>query len=428
MADVPLELVDRSGTRFKNPLRAAERLYANAVARTLEAGESIVSMLRAPGQIPISDADGDTDPIDDERLEANATTPTFVSQILDVAQRWADLQPADPRNADPATVRWLRQEARAETALAAVGLASLARPGSPQAQALDALARLLVETVEHRAAVGLGETTLDALNALPGTSRPSDDAVAYLHRLSAELSPGADAQPDGKQARVIAQIRGLQAKTEAAGCTEAEALAAAEKAEELLRRHDVSLTPAQVSEQTCTAVTLSTGRKRADGIDACVPAIASLCDCRSWVQTCPQGHRAHVFFGLPADVAAAEAVYRIVQATFTAETAAFKESDTYRASHPSDRGQATKSFRWGLGYGIREKLEQLASDRARQTTAASGRALIRAKEHTLADGLDKLGLTFERERGGKRYVDPEAYDQGVQSGRAFAPDDQLPAR
>lgn len=424
MADFPYALVDRTGKRFKNTIRAAERVYATAVAHMLAADEQIAETLHVPGQPAWADAAAEPPPTGP--LEAGPDAPAVVRELLEVAHRWAERLPADPHADDPATVRRLRQDAGPDIAVVAVDLASRAEPDSAQARALDTLARILVETVEHRAALDLGETTVAALDAMPASSRPGESAVAYLHRLRAELGRRDD-HDDSRQTRLIAQIRALRAKTEAAGCTEDEALAAAEKAEELVRRYDISMTPAQVSDQPCTAAHMATGRKRPDGIDACVMAIAALCDCRTWLQTCPNGHRTHVFFGLPADVAAAEAVYRIVQATFATETAAFKESATYRELHPNDRGQATTSFRWGLGDGIREKLEALAAERTRQTKAASGRALVTAKQQAVDDGLDKLGLAFKQERPGKRLVDPDAYHQGVRSGRAFAPAERLPA-
>jgi hypothetical protein len=199
-------------------------------------------------------------------------------------------------------------------------------------------------------------------------------------------------------------------------------MAAAEKAEELLRRYDIDLAPETIAGTDCTAARVPTGRKRQDGLDRCGQAIADFCECAHWLNREADDRLTHVFFGLPADVAAAEALFHVVTETFEAETARFKAGETYRTTPSNARGQATTSFRHGLAHGIDAKLRELGDQRLRQTRSATGRDLVPLKRQAIDDSLERLGLSFERGRRSSRQVDPAAYHQGVASGRAFQPE------
>ena len=83
--------------------------------------------------------------------------------------------------------------------------------------------------------------------------------------------------------RVKARIKALAEKTVANGCTEAEAMAAAEMVGRLLERYALSMAEIDVREQRCIQVEVPIGGKRRRPIDGCVTAIARFCDCKVWV-------------------------------------------------------------------------------------------------------------------------------------------------
>ena len=64
--------------------------------------------------------------------------------------------------------------------------------------------------------------------------------------------------------KVLGKIRALLAKTEAAGCTEAEALSAAALATKLLDKHSLSMTDADLREVVCVKNFIDTGRQNAN--------------------------------------------------------------------------------------------------------------------------------------------------------------------
>ena len=76
-------------------------------------------------------------------------------------------------------------------------------------------------------------------------------------------------------------MEGLRAKTVEQGCTEQEALAAAEKVAELLDRYGLSLSTIELHRQACQGVGIDTGPRRLGPVDECVPTIATFFDCRN---------------------------------------------------------------------------------------------------------------------------------------------------
>jgi hypothetical protein len=184
---------------------------------------------------------------------------------------------------------------------------------------------------------------------------------------------GSDAR-DAELDRLIGRIQALRAKTVEQGCTEQEALAAAEKVAELLDRYGLSLSELDLKQQACEGVSVETGRRRVGPVDDCVPAVAAFFDCRAWGEKSVSGTLRYVFFGLLADVAAARYLYELVERAFETETARFRAGETYTTMPTRVRRTATHSFGIGLIRGIATKLRTLreAREAARRVRARPG--------------------------------------------------------
>ena len=255
-----------------------------------------------------------------------------------------------------------------------------------------------------------------AAGALPPNAR--DVLAEARRRLGAGVSSsgGRDAELD----RLIGRIQALRAKTVDQGCTEAEALAAAEKVAELLDRYGLSLSELDLQRQSCEGATVETSRKRVGPLDDCVPAIAAFFDCRVWGEKGAGGTLRYVFFGLPADVAAARYLYDLVELAFETETASFRAGPTYAAMPSGLRRTATNSFGIGLARGIAAKLHTLRTAREGALRSATGRDLVMAKAEVVEAELARLGLQFRVRKGptGRRVLQ-DAYEQGHEAGLEF---------
>lgn len=388
----------RPGVRAPLPSRAAETVYRHVLRH---------GTLEIPGLNRPLDEDDEFDEI---------------NELTRIAHRWAE-----PGERDPADVQHVRSECSLDNILDVIHAAVSTRMhGVPAlAAAYAEILGVQLEVVQRRQAAGSGLLTLDRVRAaleaeiaqgMPPQARDVfNEARRRLGAASAE-SGGRDADLD----RLIGRIQALRAKTVDQGCTEAEALAAAEKVAELLDRYGLSLSELDLKRQTCEGAAVETNRKRVGPVDECVPAIAAFFDCRVWGEKAADGTLRHVFFGLPADVMAARYLYDLVEAAFATETALFRAGPTYGAMPSGVRRTATTSFGLGFARGISAKLQTLRTARESTMRGATGRDLVVAKAEVVDDELERLGLRFRvRTSGRGRRVLSDAFEEGHEAGLGF---------
>lgn len=162
--------------------------------------------------------------------------------------------------------------------------------------------------------------------------------------------------------RVKARIKALTEKTIANGCTEAEAMAAAEMVGRLLERYALSMDAIEIRTARCSQVTVPLGGRRRRPIDGCVPAIARFCDCKVWLARAaapdPMQQEAaaaaigrhYVFFGFETDTALATYLFAVIERAVSTETA------TFRQLNPRLR-RASASFQHGVVVRVSERLD-----------------------------------------------------------------------
>jgi len=130
--------------------------------------------------------------------------------------------------------------------------------------------------------------------------------------------------------RVKARIKALTEKTIANGCTEAEAMAAAEMVGRLLERYALSMDAIEIRTARCIEVAVPLGGRRRRPIDGCVPAIARFCDCKVWLahaaspdpmqQGAAAPGRDYVFFGFETDTALATYMFAVIDRAINGAT------------------------------------------------------------------------------------------------------------
>src|SRR5664279_5036662 len=233
-----------------------------------------------------------------------------------LAAAWAKLG-RDPNAHELAQARGFAGQDALMDALLSVGIAR--NGGAPElASACLLIAAVLIETMALRAAHGSGRGNLDAGAAAidAGIARGSFsregrhlfDSLRERVKLSAARPTDDGADLD----RLVQRIRALRAKTVEQGCTEQEALAAAEKVAELLDRYGLNLSELDLRKQSCEGIGIETDRKRRGPIDDCMATIAAFFDCRVWAETAEDATLRYIFFGLPADVQAAVYLHDLI--------------------------------------------------------------------------------------------------------------------
>src|SRR3954465_8348470 len=162
-------------------------------------------------------------------------------------------------------------------------------------------------------------------------------------------------------AKVKVRIKALAAKTVEAGCSEHEALHAAEMVGRLLDQYNLSMDEIDIREEVCVLGEVPAGSKQRMPIDGAVLPIARFCDVKTWQANRPDGPGVYCFYGFEPDVAMAVHLFTVVAAAVRAELASFKGSKTYAAA--SNRWLSTASFQRGLVDRIGDRLEQLKAKR-----------------------------------------------------------------
>lgn len=359
------------------------------------------------------------------RPPADAIEPDLyeeIDQALRVlAHDWAALAGKPPGQELMLCARRLADKTRILDALDAALTARDAKD-DPMADAFECIAAVQLETVSLRERGGSAGLTLDII------ARTLDEAIATrnwpprIRPLFDRLRPrtgNRQANSDLPLDRLVQRIQGLRAKTVAQGCTEQEALAAAEKVAELLDRYGLFLSELELQAQPCEGIGIQTNRRRMAPIDECIPAIAAFFDCRVWVERAQGAPLRYIFFGLRGDVTAAQYLYEMVERAFDTETAIFRISDLYNEM-AGDRRSATNSFQIGLSRGIRAKLHAMRAARDETIRSASGRDLVPVKAAIIEDEMSKLGLNLSRKsRVTGKLVIPDAYTAGQEAGKRF---------
>jgi hypothetical protein len=228
--------------------------------------------------------------------------------------------------------------------------------------------------------------------------------------------------------RVKARIKALAEKTVANGCTEAEALSAAEMVGRLLERYALSMDEIEVRTARCVQVEVELGSRRRRPIDGAVPAIARFCDCKVWLapaaragtgglqsdQTLP-GIR-YVFFGFETDIVLAAYLFAVINRAIATETTAFKQSNPKLRAVKLRR--ASSSFQHGLVARVAARLDTMHEEREASVRAqrVTGTALIVAKHQVVEDAFRETKVRLVTMSGLGARVITNAYQAGWAAG------------
>jgi hypothetical protein len=186
-------------------------------------------------------------------------------------------------------------------------------------------------------------------------------------------------------ARVKARIRTLTERTVARGCTEAEAMAAADMVGKLLERYALTMEEIDVRQEPCVQVEVPLGGVRRRPIDACVPAIARFCDCKVWLAR-KDGRAFYVFFGFETDTALASYLFGLIDRAIRGGVSGFRAGTTLAGTALR---RARTSFQHGMAARVAERLGAMHAEREAAVGAqrSGGTALILVRHQVVEDAF-----------------------------------------
>ena len=215
--------------------------------------------------------------------------------------------------------------------------------------------------------------------------------------------------------RVKTRIRALAEKTTSNGCTEAEALSAAEMVGRLLERYALTMEQVDLRETPCIQLEVSAGGSRRRPVDGCVVAIARFCDCKVWLTRGELGVT-YVFFGLETDALLCRHLFEVVVMALRTELAGFK------ARNPQLRDvglrRAGESFQHGMVARIATRLTTGHAEREAAVASArqAGTALMLMKHNIVEEAFAATQTRLVSTRQAARQVVRSAYQDGMQAG------------
>ena len=212
-----------------------------------------------------------------------------------------------------------------------------------------------------------------------------------------------------KRERIAATIRALRQKTVENGCTEAEALSAAQKLADLLQQHDMTLDEAELRESPFERHTETHDDWVGERLWKVADGIAHLTGVRYWVQR--PGERPSVsFFGFAHEVDVAKYLLEICRSAMLREQA--NVCRTHRATLTRARQRrAVTPFLDGMADRLRQRLRDM------KPPAPTGTGLV-----VLRGALIDAAMPEKtRPRGARPSRDTEAgYRDGVAAGDRVA--------
>lgn len=187
---------------------------------------------------------------------------------------------------------------------------------------------------------------------------------------------------DPKREKIANKIKELMKKTTANGCSEAEALSAAEMVGRLMADYDLSMTEVEFKNEEFLTHTITTESRVASPIHSVVSAIADYTDTKLWFS---RGTKiVYSFFGTKKDTEIADFLYHLLVGAIKKETENFKKTDSYRMSSINGRTK-TASFSNGMASRLSNRLQEMKKEQ-QVVNESSSMALV---------PVDKMGIVLD---------------------------------
>ena len=220
-------------------------------------------------------------------------------------------------------------------------------------------------------------------------------------------------------AKIADKIRALMAKTTESGASEAESMAAAMKARELIDKYNITLSAVQVKNNANIDLQVIENANK-DRFYFISPAIAKFTDCKTWTA----GNNL-IFMGCGPDTGFALQLYAMLRATRDRELKRYRGTSEYHdelAKGHNGRALGT-TFTQGFVARVSERLKQMKSESAPQTT---GQALVIVKNQVIDDAMRAKGIKLRTRsissagtnsrsatEAGRRAGDRASFNRGV---------------
>lgn len=221
---------------------------------------------------------------------------------------------------------------------------------------------------------------------------------------TADGEGSAMSEPTTERDRIKQKVAKLLNMTVDRGASEAEAMAAADRAAELMAHYDIEAS--ELSIRSARAVEQRVAVRKYGSLNIAMPCarhIAQFCDCKYWLSTetdprdedlpevWQRKERAVAFFGLPADAEIAAYLFDLITNVISAEIDIYKVSADYQSDGVNGRTAIT-SFIKGMEETINSRLDALRDEKHQTVQQSTGRSLVLLKEAQIEEDFAATGI------------------------------------
>lgn len=208
--------------------------------------------------------------------------------------------------------------------------------------------------------------------------------------------------------RILRILRELQKRTTEAGCTEAEALAAAEKMGRLMEEHDIEVGEIGMREEASGA----TKRKlfaADDYAGVLITGLKHFCSLIAYIDRNELSVAAcYVIFGMEHDLEIATYLYEICSEAMEEEWVRYMDVHGYSM-------KKRQSFRMGFSSRVYRRLLDMKAERDARTYQKTGTSLVVVKDAIVKSEFEKLGIKLGKGKA-QQAADAGAYYSGQAAG------------
>ena len=217
--------------------------------------------------------------------------------------------------------------------------------------------------------------------------------------------------------KIKEKIRRLSEMTEENGCSENEAMTAAQKMGKLLDEHQLSMSDIELKQQDCETKEVWTGMVIRDHMQGALSGIAYYSDTKPWMSSGGREGFKYVYFGLPDDVELAHYTHCVINRAILEEGDNYKATDEYAFFPGARKRKALRAFKYGMADRIGTRLKEMKKAR-QEWMKSQGRDLVVLKDQLVKHSFFQLGVNLRSARGA-RVTDRFGYGQGQVAGNNF---------
>jgi hypothetical protein len=218
---------------------------------------------------------------------------------------------------------------------------------------------------------------------------------------------------------VIRRVRALMEKTVANGCSEAEAMLAAQKLGEIMNKYQLSLTDIKLKEEIVEQLDVQTSSYDGGPMFNVISGIAYFTDTKVWRSRRRNKTALFKFLGFKTDVIVAKYIYDIcMYAQIYGWEDHRKSVPNYTHLPSSHKTRLKNGFFMGFASSVDAKLRKMKDAQRAENVATTGRDLVIIKKPVIDAEFDKLGIALKTAVSRQVSMDSGAWYAGYRSGEA----------